>query len=134
MKTPYLDTVALHFGPSQVALQAPQNQGDKVMEAKKRGKVRNLAVVETTQREIENLIDRTGEEPAIVMTWHHPWTPQPQKNYVSWLKHKGITVVAYGLFNFKKPAFGNATLAIMPVAEKVAKRHKATPGQLAMKW
>lgn len=153
MGVSFLDSMSLHFGPAQVALQSPQPKttedtekmhtiGPKdyaemwrgLMEAKKAGKVRNIGVVETSRKEIENLISETGEVPAIAMTWHHPWTPSKQKDYVSWLQSKNITVVAYGLFNFKNPAFAELTSAIMPVVQKVAEKHKTTFGQVAMKW
>jgi diketogulonate reductase-like aldo/keto reductase len=151
----YLDSMVLHFGPAQVALQAPQlltamplsksrtmgtaehvEMWRGLIEAKRAGKVRNIGVCETSRSEIENLVHETGEWPSIVLTWYHPWTPPAQKDYISWAKSKDIAVAAYGLFNFKFD-FGQVpslSQARIRAAMKAARRHSATFGQLAIKW
>jgi len=159
MHLSYVDSMVLHFGIAQVAMEAKQpvelnatkiwrtigpaehvEMWRGLMQAKRQGKVRNIGVCETTRKEIENLIQETGETPSMVVTWVHPWMPKVQLDFVSWAQSKEMAVVAYGLFNFKYFPFGkggpnsSSNLLRVQAAEKAGKKHNVTWGQIAIKW
>jgi alcohol dehydrogenase (NADP+) len=148
MNLSYVDSMTLHAGPAQVSLEAPQPIGENVtkwhtmgpadhadmwrglVEAKKQGLTRHLGVCLTSRLEIENLIQETGEKPAIVMAMYHPWVPREQKKYVKWAQSQDNAVLAFGSFNFKSIPEGKELKA----AQKAAERHGVTFGKVAAKW
>lgn len=133
MKLSYLNSMLLHFGPAQTLLQSGHdlsttdwlNMWRGLIEAKRLGKVLHIGVCETAQSEVQALIDSTGEVPAIAATWYHPWSPVAQKEYIKWLQGLGVTVQAYGMFNFAVDV-KRATLAGL--------RHNVTWGQFIIQW
>lgn len=148
MNLSYVDSMTLHAGTAQVAMEADQPVGSNtskwhtlspadhvdmwqaLIEAKKHGQVRHLGVCLTSRLEIENLIQETGEKPSIVMAWFNPWMPKAQKKFVSWAQSQDMAVLAYGLFNFKNMPEGKEKKAITRAAE----RHNVTYGQVAIRW
>lgn len=146
MNLTYLDSMTLHAGVAQLALESPQPVGKNaskwhtmspmdyaemwrgLIEAKKHGHVRNLGTCLSSRLEIEHLIHETGVPPAHIMVWYNPWLQEKQTKFVSWAKSQEMAVIAYGLFNFKERD------DYKEAAEKAAKRHNVTYGQLAVKW
>jgi diketogulonate reductase-like aldo/keto reductase len=151
----YLDSMVLHYGPAQVRLHAPQ-PGDVrlwntirtigpsehvdmwkgLIEAKKKGFVRNIGVSQSSRREIEHLIMESGESPVIVQAWYHPWVPVEQQNFIEWAKSRGMAVQSYGMMSpFKmEPGQHEDTNLYYKSAKDVALRHSVTPGQVALHW
>jgi len=136
----YLDIAYLHWGPMQAALQGDSMSAEDyvemwrgLQEAKRAGLVRTLGVCESSRSDIESLIRLTGEAPAVALAWFNPWVPPEQFAYVDWLKSQGIAVVAYGVFNFKYPAFPLSEERVQ-AASIAGRNHGATWGQLVMQW
>jgi len=161
MGVKHLDSMVLHFGPRQVKLQAPNvpekdsskykkmhtaepddyvEMWNGLIEAQKAGKVHNIGVCESSRKEIENLIEKTGVAPSIALVLYHPWVPTKHKEFVSWLQSKDMTVQTYSLFAPFKDAI-NTHLHLKggnnpyrDAAKKVANSHHATHGQVAVRW
>lgn len=137
MNLSYLDSIVLHFGPAQAKFQTFQDKiptdADFVqmwralIDSQKQGKVRLIGVCESTQAEVQSLIDATGETPAVALVWYNPWMPVKQRNYVGWLKSKGIAVQAYGLFT-------QLSTEMVQAAERLGRPHNATWGQFIIQW
>jgi 2,5-diketo-D-gluconate reductase A len=155
MGAKHLDSMVLHFGPKQVKLQAPDipekdapnyaqmhtvepddyvEMWNGLIEAKKAGKVHNIGVCESSRKEIENLIEKTGVAPSIALVLFHPWVPAKQKEFVSWLQSKDVAVQSYSLFAPFKAIPGKDQNPYTDAAKKVASSHGATHGQVAIRW
>merc|ERR1719476_839905 len=106
-----------------------------LIEAKRVGKVLNIGVMLHSRSEIENLINVTGETPSIVFVWYNPWVPPEHHEFVNWLQGLGITVHAYGLFNFKE--YGESPELIstrVALAAQAGDQYGMTYGQFIIQW
>lgn len=105
----YVDLLALHFGPYSSMISTEENieAWKDLIAAKRAGTTRNIGVQMHSRSDIERLISETGERPAVVSTWHSPFVPTEQEDYVQWLQRQGFAVQTYAFLNWATPARAN---------------------------
>ena len=97
-----------------------------LVEAKKRGMVRSIAVCNFLPEHLERIIDATGEVPSVNQIELHPYFPQNEQR--AWDKAHGILTQAWS------PLGRASTLLKDPVLTKIAERLGKSVPQVILRW
>ncbi|MDI6652322.1 aldo/keto reductase [Gluconobacter japonicus] len=97
-----------------------------LIEAKKRGQIRSIAVCNFLPEHLERLEAETGVLPSINQIELHPYFPQDEMR--KWNQDHGILTQAWS------PLGRASDLLINPLLEKIAKRVGKGVGQVILRW
>jgi len=98
------------------------------------GKTKAVGVSNFSKAELERVIKETGTVPSCHQIELHPYLQQ--KEFVSWMKSKGIAVVAYSPFGNQNETYNSDHHKLIddPVIVQIGKNHNKTGSQAALAW
>lgn len=123
----YVDLMLLHW-PNDFPPNSNVGLWQGLLNAKKAGKVLNVGVSNYNQADIEELVNATGEAPAVNQIEFQPWSDQSAKDLVNWLQGQGIAVTAYNVLG---GAVGNAQGQAL---DAIAEKYQITNAQVSVRW
>lgn len=124
LEVDYVDLMLLH-GPRE-----PRTEFfSALLEAKAAGKIRNAGVSNFNQEQIEELVNITGEAPAVNQIEFHPWSTEWTKDFVKWMQGQGIAVTAYDVLGA-----GALHQAQNDAVAALANKYHVTNSQVLIRW
>ncbi len=119
--TDYVDLWLIHWPP---AGRAAPPMWQEFLEARSRGQARAIGVSNYRTGQVDELIQATGQPPAVNQI---PWSPsQHDPRRLSESRDRGVVVEGYS------PLKG--TRLDDPVLAEIAERHGVTPAQVVLRW
>mmetsp|Transcript_82213 Transcript_82213/g.150427 ORF Transcript_82213/g.150427 Transcript_82213/m.150427 type:complete len:341 (-) Transcript_82213:195-1217(-) len=120
----YIDLMLLH-GPAE-----PRTEFfSALLAAKAAGKIRNAGVSNFNQTQLEELVNVTGEAPAVNQIEFHPWVTEWTKDLVKWMHERGIAVTAYDVLGS-----GSMSTAQSDAVAALAAKYHVTDAQVLIRW
>jgi diketogulonate reductase-like aldo/keto reductase len=117
----YVDLWLVHWPPRGQARPATWRE---LLQIRDEGLARSVGVSNYTTAQLDELIEATGEAPAVNQIPWSPWEHDPARL----AEHRERDVVLEGYSPFKRSQLGHPALA------RIAAAHGVTPAQVVLRW
>jgi 2,5-diketo-D-gluconate reductase A len=119
--TDYIDLWLIHWAPSG---RARPDVWERLLDAQREGRARAVGVSNYSVRQIDELIEGTGQAPAVNQI---PWSPSLyDERVLADSRERGVVIEGYS--PFKRSDLRH------PVLIEIAARHQVTPAQVVVRW